>query len=103
MKKIIDGKRYDTETADDIADWGNGLGCTDFRNINESLYRTKNGAWFLAGSGGAMTRYSVSNGNMSSGGSDIIVLTDDEARRWLEDHDYNDTLETYFSDQISDA
>ena len=40
MKAIIDGKRYDTERAPKMAEYGNGLGRSDFRNLDEELYRT---------------------------------------------------------------
>jgi len=104
MKKIIEGKIYNTEIAEMIADWDIGLSSSDFNNCSEKLYRTKNGAWFIAGSGGAMSSYSRSCGNNSwSGGSDIISLTSDEAIEWLEEHDEIDALETYFKNELTEA
>ena len=58
MKQIINGKTYNTETATELGHYWNGLSDSDFRHISESLYRTKNGRYFLAGEGGPMTRYS---------------------------------------------
>ena len=49
MKKVIDGKVYDTETARKIGSGSRGhAGNPAFR---ESLYKTKNGAYFIAGTG----------------------------------------------------
>lgn len=102
MKAIINGKRYDTATADLVAEWGNGLGGSDFRNCNEDLYRTKKGRWFLHGQGGAMTRWSRSVGNNGTcGGSGILPMTEDEAREWLEQHREVDAIEKFFP--IEDA
>lgn len=103
IKKIIDGKTYNTETADHVAHYWNGLGSGDFGNFSESLYRTKKGAWFTAGFGGAMTKYSVSCGNMRSGGDGLAPITDDEAMRWLENYGEVEALEKYFSDKIEEA
>jgi hypothetical protein len=60
MKSIIDRKRYDTTTAEEIADWWNGCSNSDFHHCNETLYRTKNGAWFLHGIGGPLSPYAES-------------------------------------------
>lgn len=98
MKKIVDGKRYDTETAEEIAYYSNDLYTTDFGWYEETLYRTKNGNWFIAGEGGAMTGYSRPCGNNGScGGSDIRPLTNNEAKEWLEGNDEIEALETHFT------
>ena len=104
MKAIIEGKRYDTETAREIASYSNGLGGGDFRNIEETLYRTKNGAFFLAGSGGAMTKYAEGNGNTTWGSSKIIPLSDADALSWLENKANDpEAIEREFSNRIKDA
>jgi hypothetical protein len=103
MKAIINGKRYDTATAAEIASWGNGLGSSDFKNCDETLYRTKKGAWFLHGDGGAMTRWARAVSNGHTGGEGIQPLTPDEARGWLERHGMTSALEKHFSDTIEDA
>ena len=103
MKKIINGKRYDTETATEVASFSNSLGQGDFRNLDESLYITKSGNFFLSGEGGPMTKYSRPAGNMTSGGSDLIPLSKDEALDWLESHDFPEEIEKYFTNIIKDA
>ena len=97
MKRIIDGKTYNTETAEFIAEWSNGLGYSDFRNCEESLYKTKKGAFFIAGEGGAMSRWSRPCGKMTGGGDGIRVLTTDEALAWCENHEIDtDTIAAHF-------
>jgi hypothetical protein len=97
MKKIVNRKCYDTEKAEEIASYGNNFGGGDFRDMDEALYRTKKGSWFLAGEGGPMTKYSKPCGNMTQGGKDIFVLTNEEAREWLEEHGETEALEEHFA------
>lgn len=85
MKKIINGKKYSTETATMLADRWNGRAGGDFGRVVESLYRKKTGEYFLHGVGGAATCYANSAGlNCWSGGQDIIPLTEVEAKQWAE-------------------
>ena len=104
MKEIIDGKRYDTDTAEMIAEYWNGVPSSDFQYLIEVLYKTKNGAYFLSGEGGAMTRYSrpVPTGGMC-GGSRIIPMGRDRVIEWLERTENYETLELLFPDSIEDA
>lgn len=106
MKKTIDGKRYNTETATEIHEYSNGLGRSDFRFINETLYQTKKGVFFLHGMGGAMTHYSVCYGGMNSEGENIIPMSRTEALKWLEqfdDRSASSAIDEYFSDMVEDA
>lgn len=103
MKAVIDGKRYDTNTAQEIASWSSDYYGSDFRAERESLYRTIRGNWFLAGEGGPMTKYSESHGDMTGSGSGIIPLSSKEALQWLEDKGEIDAIETYFSMSVEDA
>ena len=85
MKKIINGKLYDTTTAREVASCYHGEGPMDFRHYSEKLYRKRTGEYFLAGEGGPMTHYAVSTGQNSwSGGEKIIPLTYSEATEWAE-------------------
>lgn len=103
MKKIINKKVYNTETATKVASWDNGVYGNDFRNCNEDLYRTAKGAWFIHGTGGPMSKYAVSHGNSTSGSSDIIDLTEEEAYQWMEEHDAIEGIEKYFANHIEEA
>ncbi len=96
MKRIIDGKRYDTETAEQIAEWDNGHYGSDFRSCEEALYRTKKGQYFTAGSGGPLSKYAQSCGNGTSGGEGLILLDEQEAREWCENHNCVEALEKHF-------
>ena len=104
MKAIIEGKRYNTETAEWIASYHNGCTHSDFNYLSEDLYRTPRGNWFLAGEGGPMTTYArhIGNGN-KSGSEKIIPFTEDDVIEWLERHDEHEVLEQYFPDYIQDA
>ena len=103
MKRIIDNRRYDTDTATEIAEWSNGLGRSDCSNCTETLYRTSKGNWFLVGEGGGDSRYAVPYGNGRLGGEAIRPLTPEDAKEWLEDHEKVDALEEHFSAEIEDA
>lgn len=84
MKKIINGKKYDTETAKCIGTHQYSHE-GDFRFELEELYVTKNGTYFLYGTGGPLSKYRVQTGIRSySGGSDIKPLSEDEAKQWSE-------------------
>lgn len=102
MKRIVQGKLYDTKTAQEIASWDNSLGRGDFGHCSERLFKTPKGAFFLAGEGGALTRWSEPVGNMRAGGSGIVPLSPEEALTWCETHGVDaDTIAEHFD--IDDA
>ena len=103
MRKVINGKRYDTETAEVVGEWGNGYGRSDFHWCQETLYVTAKGAFFLHGEGGGLSRYSESYGDSTGSGETIVPMGRDEAQQWCEEHDQVDALEEYFSDDIEEA
>lgn len=86
MKKILNGKLYDTDTAKEIGYYSNGYGAGDFQYCYESLYRKKTGEFFLYGRGGAMSKYCESCVSGRTGGSVIIPYTVEEAKKWAEEH-----------------
>lgn len=87
MKRIINGKLYDTETAREVGAWDNGLGSSDFGLVEETLYRKRTGEYFLHGWGGAASRYAKQVGTSTWGaGAEITPMTYDEAREWAEGH-----------------
>jgi hypothetical protein len=105
MKKVIDGKRYNTETATFVCDCSpRGFYRGDFRYEDTGLYRTKRGNWFLSGEGGPMSRWSRSAGlNSWTGGSGIMPLDSDETRAMLEQHGNSEDVEKYFASELTDA
>ena len=87
MKKIINNKLYNTETATKIDSYSNRLGYNDFRHLSETLYQKKNGEFFLVGEGGPMTEYcTYYDDNSWGGGTDIIPLTYNKAKEWAQKH-----------------
>jgi hypothetical protein len=103
MKRIIDGKVYNTETAECVATWSNGYYTNDFHYCEESIYKTKKGAWFVEGEGGALSQYARSCGNETCGGHVLWPITEQEAQEWLEQHDFTDKLKEHFGDKIEEA
>ncbi len=95
MKRIIDGKIYDTETAEELG-FDSYSNPGDFQYWEEGLFKTKKGAFFLAGSGGAMSKYAESRGNGSTGGgSHIMLITKEEAFDWLQEVDMETAIELF--------
>ena len=104
MKKIINKKLYNTETSERLHAWDNGCYGSDFQACEESLYKTLRGAYFIAGSGGPLSKYAKSYGsNSASGSSDITPLSKAEAMGWLEAHEGTDAIEKHFADDIEEA
>ena len=87
MKKIINGRLYDTDKA---AYLGYDLyaGPRDFEYWREELYKKRTGEFFLYGQGGPASKYAVASvtGSGWDGGEKIIPLAYDKARQWAEDH-----------------
>ncbi len=72
MKKIINGKTYNTDTADFIDSvYPNG-----FSNWTEELYKKKNGEYFLYIKGGPYTKY-------RPGKPKIQPLSIDQVKNWV--------------------
>lgn len=85
MKRIINGRRYDTDTAKLAGGYETGfIGDLDWRS--EQLFRKSTGEFFLAGRGGAKTRWASRTIDGFSSGGGILPLTFDEAREWAEEH-----------------
>ena len=78
MKKIIDGKMYNTETA--VCVGTNGYSYPgNFNWFEESLYQKKSGEFFVFGEGGAKSKFRKQiDTNAWSGGEDIFPLTENE-------------------------
>lgn len=82
MKKIINGKMYNTETAKELGYYRMRDGT--FSHIYEALYKTKNGNYFLHGSGGPKSKYGIQDGRDICGSEEIIPFTVDQAKEWAE-------------------
>lgn len=96
MKKIIDGRRYDTDTAKMMGTDYYGMP-NDFQYWQETLYRKQTGEFFLHGEGGPMSRYAEAVGNNEwSGGERIMPMSLEEAQKWGEEHLSADEYEEAF-------
>ena len=80
MKRVIQGKVYNTDTATLICEVGNGLGASDFDGWYGDLYRSPKGHYFIAGSGGARTMFGEGNGRTIWGTSGIILVDEADAQ-----------------------
>lgn len=99
MKKIINGKKYDTTTAKCMGEWTNNASRSDFNWCSEMLYRKRTGEFFLYGEGGPMTRYAhcYEDGNWGYG-KDIIPLSYEDAQKLAEKHLDADEYEAIFGE-----
>lgn len=99
MKKIIDGKVYNTKTATCVADENKSL--QNFYSTSEALYVTKSGAWFLYGESSAGGNYSHWSGNSCGYGEDIRVLTVEEVLAWAEQADIGDDDKSDIAERLN--
>lgn len=104
MKKVINGKMYNTETAKECGSWANAGGWRDFSHMEETLYQKRTGEFFLHGEGGPMTKYAESAGqNQWRGGSKIMPLAWEDAREWAEKKLDADNYEAIFGEAPEDG
>ena len=98
MKKIINGSRYNTETAQRLGTHETGLP-GDINHRGQELYRTKAGKYFI---------YLYGNGfpkpdGWWGWGEEITPITEDAARQWAEQHLDGDAYEAAFGEVVEDA
>lgn len=100
MKKIINGKKYDTETAQRIDSKGNGKYRNDIYCSNETLFKKKTGEYFLYIEGGHVTKFSEERFEVY--GEQIIdgiaPLSEYYAKKWAEEAMDGDEFERIFGE-----
>lgn len=84
MKKIVDGKLYDTGTAESLGEWEDSL-------KTYSLYKTRKGAYF------AVTKLSLADE------SNPLPLAEDEVFDWLLDNGGDEQAARLFPDRVEEA
>lgn len=85
MYKVIGGKRYDTETAQEMGKQGYDYG--NAHDVEETLYRKKTGEYFIYGCGGALSRYAEpADGGGTIWGESIQPISEQYAREWVEEY-----------------
>jgi hypothetical protein len=98
MKKIIKGKRYDTDTAKKVGE-DHYLYPGDFNYWKEALYRKMTGEFFLYGEGGEASKYRERTyDGMWCSGEKITPMTLQEAQEWAEGHLSGDEYEDIFGE-----
>ena len=103
MKKIVSGRKYDTDTAIEVGSFSDRMP-NDMDYVCETLYRKRGGEYFLHGEGGARSRYSTDLGDNRWGfGEAIVPLSYDAAREWAEEHLGADAYEAEFGEVPEDA
>lgn len=103
MIKVINGKRYNTETAREIMEHSASCPRNDFSWYKESLFVTLKGNYFLAGEGHGNSPYASHYDNSRSYGSKIIPLTEMEALAWCERNATPEIIDEYFDTLVTDA
>lgn len=104
MVRIINGKRYDTDKATLIGEAEESY-VGQFEHWCAGLYITpRSKSYFLAGSGGPMSRFSRPvDRNSWGGGEKIIPMARQEALAWAERYLDPAAIEKHFGDLIEDA
>lgn len=92
MRKIINGKKYDTDTASLICDYENTCNRTDFYWYSEELYQKKTGEFFIFGEGGPASPYSESGRGWACGSKKITPISECDAQKFVEK---NGSVEVY--------
>jgi hypothetical protein len=108
MIRVINGLRYNTETATRVFFHTNGAYANDFSYRSKSLFLTPKGAWFIRHWGGPMTDMATRVGNNGRGwGEEIEAVCEDDAYGFLEAHSDDseamEAIEKYFPDRVVDA
>ena len=95
MKKIINGKSYNTDTATFIGEYAVGRD-GDFAYFCERLYRTRKGQYFLYHEGGPNSKYGKWECGTGYWTKDIELLDEEEAKAWGEQYMDADEYEEVF-------
>lgn len=98
MQTIINGKKYDTETAKVISAYISS-DLSESGHIVEILYQKKTGEFFIFGEGGEMTPYSkVCRDGTLCGSSRIIPISEKKAKAFVEEYGDAEEYEEAFGE-----
>jgi hypothetical protein len=100
MKKIIDGKTYNTETATFVCSVSGRISDRgDFGFDDTGLYRSPKGQFFISGHGGPRSLWGVTTGPSSwSGGEGLRLVSEDDAREMCERHAKPEVYQEFFGE-----
>lgn len=102
MKRIINGKVYNTETGKQLAHRSYGT-YGDFNYYEESLYVSMKGSYYLKYSGGPLSPYGVKGTDGTRGDSGIKPFSADEAFEWLVNSGKSELAAVLFPEKITEA
>ena len=86
MKRIINNKLYDTDTATLKGSYNNGYYSSDFYHVSIDLYQKRTKEFFLDIEGGPLSKYGETCGRESYGTRQIKPLSNEEAKKWAIKH-----------------
>lgn len=103
MKKIIQGRKYNTETAKPVGEYEFDYP-TSIHYYCETLFKKRNGEYFIYGEGGAGSKYSESRyGGNCAGSGRIVPMSYDNARDWAEENLDTEAYEAEFGEVSEDG
>ena len=94
IRKIIDGRIYDTKTAKRVLHLDCHRFGDDFEWENTDVYLSPKGQWFLAGRGNALSRWATRQVDGPVAGDGIELLNEDEVKVLFQQ--YDGPYEVYF-------
>ena len=87
MKKVTNGRNYDTDNAMAIAFYECSSNHSSRYYYSERLYMTDNGEFFLHGTGGFLSPYAAkSEDGSKKTGEEIIPMPTEKAKHWIMFH-----------------
>ena len=98
MKRVIKGRVWDTQKSGMVAAWANSFYPHDYRYCEENLYCTWRGNWFVH-----ILRAGPESDTYHFSEIYLVPLSEDEAFKWLQDHDFTSELEEHFGSRIEEA
>lgn len=102
MKRIINGRKYDTSTAEEVGESSHSYR-SEYDYYEETLYRKRTGEYFLYGYGHGDSKYAKQVCGDFGPGSDIIPLSYEQARAWAERELSADEYESAFGEVTEDG
>lgn len=87
MKVIINGKLYDTDSAEEVAKWLSKERITSMKWMRKALMLNQTGDYFFLNEGGALTEYAEFDGKYRRPGVRIEPATEEEAIAFLKEKD----------------
>lgn len=95
IRRVINGKVYDTETATEVTRIPCHVYGDDFEWEDTRVFLSPHCQWFLAGRGNGASRWRVKTASGYVPGDGLVLLTEGEVKELFEQHDgpYEDHFE----------